>query len=307
MRRIIIEAAVSGATKDRNRNTPRTITELTADIAACIEAGAAIVHNHLENFSFTGRKAAQRYGTVWAPVLERYPDAILIPTLTAPVPGDRLGNYRHVVAAISHGASLAPIDPGSVNMAASLPDGQPDPARSIAFVNAYDALDGALDLYAAHVIPASISIWDPSFLRAAMAYERAGRFAMGSFLKLFFGGRHSYLDGHRGISFGLPPTVEALDIYLQMMAGSRLPWAAAVIGDDILAESDFAAAVVDRGGHLRVGLEDYAEMDAPSNRELVERAASFAAGRGRTPATISDARAMLGLVRTTVTPSGAGR
>jgi len=38
-------------------------------------------------------------------------------------------------------------------------------------------------------------------------------------VKLYFGGDHSYLDGRRGVSFGLPPTAKALDAYLEMLDG----------------------------------------------------------------------------------------
>ncbi|HKT76651.1 MAG TPA: 3-keto-5-aminohexanoate cleavage protein [Sphingobium sp.] len=293
--RTIIEAAISGSSKARNPNAPASLADLSADAIACIAAGAGIVHNHLEDFSLSGRAAAERYGLVWQPVLQRHPDAILIPTLAPGTPGDPLGNYAHIVDAMAKGASLAPIDPGSVNMTGALPDGQPDPARSMAFVNDYATLDRALDAYAAHAVPASISVWDPTFLRATLAYERAGRFAAGSFLKLFFGGRHSYLDGRPGVSFGLPATVAALDVYLAMMQGSRLPWAVALLGDDLVAERDFVAAVIARGGHLRVGLEDYAGQATPANADLVAQAAEIAASLGRPAASIAETRQILGL------------
>ncbi|HKR90285.1 MAG TPA: 3-keto-5-aminohexanoate cleavage protein, partial [Phenylobacterium sp.] len=292
MERIIIEAAVSGPAKSRNSKAPVTAAETTRDILACIDAGAAVVHNHLESFNITGPAAAEGYGAIWRPVLARHPEAILIPTLAAPHPDDELGAYAHIPGAMANGASLGPIDPGSVNLSGALPDGQPDPARSAAFVNDYATLDRALERYARHGVPSSISIWDPTFLRAAMAYERAGRFAPGSFLKLFFGGDHSYLDGRPGVSFGLPPTVEALDLYLRMMEGSRLPWAAAVLGGDLVAEPGFVEAVVARGGHLRVGLEDYAGDRTPANGDIVAAAVARLAGLGRAPATQAEARAM---------------
>ena len=291
----IIEAAISGSSKQRNPNAATTGKELTHDILACIDAGAAIVHNHIEDFFITGLDAAGRYGELWRPVLAQRPDAILIPTLTAPVPGEVLSNYGHIVHTMAAGARLAPIDPGSVNMNGALPDGQPDPERSIVFANDYATLHRVLDHYTENAIPSSISIWDPTFLRAAIAYESAGRFVPGSFLKLFFGGEHSYLDGKRGVSFGLPPTVAALDLYLDMMEGSRLPWAAAVLGDDILSQHDFVRAVIERGGHLRVGLEDYAGEGTPSNAELVGQAAALAASLGRPAATIAQACRILDL------------
>ena len=295
MNRTIIEVALSGPTKARNPNAPVAPEEVTRDILACLEAGAAVAHNHLDDFRHAGQAAAQRYGAIWKPVLERRPDAILIPTLGGVIPGDPLGAYGHILHTAGVGARLGPFDPGSVNLTAGSPDGQPNPQMSAAYVSDYATLDRTLAAFADQRIPASISVFDPSFLRATMAYERAGRFLAGSFLKLFFGGPRSYLDGAPGVSFGLPPTVAALDVYLSMMEGSRLPWAAAVLGGDILGETAFAEAVVARGGHLRVGLEDYAGDETPANAELAARAAAFVARLGRPPASIADAEQILGL------------
>src|SRR5215204_4276037 len=44
---IRIEAALNGGTpKDRNPHVPRTVDEIVESALACLEAGAAIVHNH---------------------------------------------------------------------------------------------------------------------------------------------------------------------------------------------------------------------------------------------------------------------
>ena len=45
----IIEAAINGGrTKAENPNVPVAPDEITADALACFEAGAAIVHNHID-------------------------------------------------------------------------------------------------------------------------------------------------------------------------------------------------------------------------------------------------------------------
>ena len=119
--------------------------------------------------------------------------------------------------------------------------------------------------------------------------------APGTFVKLYFGGERSYLDGNPGLSFGLSPTIKALDAYLEMMEGIDIPWAAAVLGGDLLAVPGFAQAVLERGGHLRVGLEDYAGARQPSNAELVSQAAMLAKNFGRPAATSSETAEILGL------------
>src|SRR5262249_38718018 len=144
----------------------------------------------------------------------------------------------------------------------------------------------------------SISIFEPGFLRTALVYHRAGRLPSGAFVKLYFGGDESYLGGSgaRGVTFGLPPTAKALEAYLEMLEECDLPWAVAVIGGDVVA-SGLARHALERGGHVRVGLEDHAGPSKPSNVELVREGAAPARGLGREPATPPRAAGLLGLPR----------
>ncbi|MFM8303863.1 MAG: 3-keto-5-aminohexanoate cleavage protein, partial [Actinomycetota bacterium] len=78
---VIIEAAINGAsTKDRNPNTPVTPEEITADALACIDAGATVVHNHIDRVMLPGEEAAARYREAWDAILAVRPDALLYPT-----------------------------------------------------------------------------------------------------------------------------------------------------------------------------------------------------------------------------------
>jgi uncharacterized protein (DUF849 family) len=98
------------------------------------------------------------------------------------------------------------------------------------------------------------------------------------------------------VGFGLPPTRRSLDAYLAMLEGHDLPWAVAVIGGDVV-ESGLARLALERGGHVRVGLEDYAGPRTPSNAELVREVVSLAAAVGRPVATTAEAAHILGLPR----------
>src|SRR4030095_1624804 len=117
------------------------------------------------------------------------------------------------------------------------------------------------------------------------------------------------------------PTAKALDAYLELLDGCDLPWAGAVIGGDGVAgrlagprlapRGPVAAGLVggdvvarglarlalERGGHVRVGLEDYAGPATPSNVELVEQVAALAGAVGRPVATPADAARLLDLPR----------
>ena len=56
-----------------------------------------------------------------------------------------------------------------------------------------------------------------------------------------------------------------------------------------------AQHALELGGHLRVGLEDYAGTASPTNRELVERAVELVRASGRPLATPADAARLLSL------------
>jgi uncharacterized protein (DUF849 family) len=79
-----------------------------------------------------------------------------------------------------------------------------------------------------------------------------------------------------------------------MLEPSGLPWSVAVLGGDVVA-CGLAEHAIRRGGHVRVGLEDYAGPDEPANAELVRGVVGLVERLGHTPATITETRAILGV------------
>jgi uncharacterized protein (DUF849 family) len=85
---------------------------------------------------------------------------------------------------------------------------------------------------------------------------------------------------------------EALDLYLAMLGDAPIPWALAVLGGSLL-DSPLATLALERGGHLRVGLEDF---DAgPENAAQVDAATRLCKEVGRPVATLPEAAALLDL------------
>ncbi len=68
------------------------------------------------------------------------------------------------------------------------------------------------------------------------------------------------------------------------------------LGGDVVA-SGMAQLALEKGGHVRVGLEDYAGRRQPSNAELVEEVVELAGRAGRAVASCEQAAAILGLPR----------
>jgi uncharacterized protein (DUF849 family) len=81
---------------------------------------------------------------------------------------------------------------------------------------------------------------------------------------------------------------------LAMLDGCPIPWSVSVLGGDLF-ESDLPRLALERGGHLRVGLEDF--FTAKSNVDEVQRARALANELGRPLATSAEAEKILGLPR----------
>jgi 3-keto-5-aminohexanoate cleavage enzyme len=290
---LMIEAALNGATpKSRQPHTPKTPAEIAADALACLEAGAGVVHSHIDGYGDIGDVASEAYWAGWAPVLEARPDAILYATVAGgKSPEDRFGHYRTLAR---RGMRMGALDPGSVNLATHGEDGLPG-TTSFVYQTSYKDIAWLNDLLAAERLGPSIAIYEPGFLRATLAYHRAGKLAAGAFVKFYFGGAYNMLDGQKSnVTFGLPPTEKALEAYLEMMEGCDLPWAVTIFGGCVT-ETGLARMAIERGGHVRVGLEDYAGPRTPSNLELIEEVVAIAKACGRPVATSAETAQLLGL------------
>jgi uncharacterized protein (DUF849 family) len=290
---VIIEAAINGVTsKQRNRNVPVEPDEIAADALKCLGAGAAIVHNHIDMFMVDGKVAAERYLEAWRLILADRPDALLYPTTNA---GPEVqGAYAHITPLAQSGLMRLSIsDPGSVNLGGLDEDGLP--AAGFVYANSFDDIRYQLELCERHRLGPSMAIFEPGFLRTALAWRTAGRLPPGAMFKLYFGGEDGYLGGRGGgMPFGLPPTRAALGAYLELLEDCDVPWAVAVLGGDVV-DSGMARLALERGGHLRVGLEDYGGTRTPNNQELVDEAVALCHELGRPLATCEESARILDL------------
>lgn len=287
---VILEVALNGTTtRGRNPHVPRTPAEVAEQAVDVLDAGAAIVHHHNDEPMFTvdGVHAVEPYLAAWDPVLAAHPDALLYPTMAAgarDIPVTR--RWAHVEE-LGRRGHMTLVDPGSVNVGL-LDDGTcPDAAAPEPYQNSFADTEYMFARTAELGAAPSISIFEPGFLRTTLTLHRHGRVPPGAIVKLYFADR---------LQFGLPPTPAALEAYLELLEPSGLPWSVAVLGGDVVA-SGLAELAVRRGGHLRVGLEDFDDGrgTAPSNRELLEGALRVLDRVGATPASPAAARDIIGI------------
>jgi uncharacterized protein (DUF849 family) len=158
-------------------------------------------------------------------------------------------------------------------------------AIDLVYQNTFADARYMFDVCHARGLATHVSIFEPGFLRIALAYHARGRLPPAK-IQLYFGGD--------ALPFGLPPTAASLDAYLAMLAGSDLPWMVGVIGGDVTA-GPLAELAIARGGHVRVGLEDYAGPSRPRNVDLVAAVVRMAERAGRRVATRAEAAKLLGI------------
>jgi 3-keto-5-aminohexanoate cleavage enzyme len=287
MQPLIIEAAINGATPQAaNPHVPRTQLEIVTDACACIEAGAAIVHHHNDDSVLDARHASTPYREAWAHIYRRHPDVLLYPTMGGGGAHTTIQErYAHVEELADAGVlRFALIDPGSVSLGALDADGLPAPI-DLVYQNSFADVRHMVEVCRSRGLGAHISIFEPGFLRVALAYHAAGRLPAGVKLQLYFGGP--------ALPFGLPPTAAGLDAYLAMLDGCALPWMVGVLGGDVRAT--LAERAIARGGHVRVGLEDYAGPAQPTNASLVADIVQMAHRYGRPIASPRQAAELLGV------------
>jgi 3-keto-5-aminohexanoate cleavage enzyme len=286
MRPLIIEAAINGATaKEANRHVPRSVEEIVAAACASLAAGAAIVHHHNDEGLREPRHASAPYREAWTAIYDYAPDAVLYPTMGGGGPHTSIRErYAHVEELADAGLlRMAVVDPGSVSLGPLDDEGLPAPVELV-YQNTFGDVRYMTERCRRRGLAAHVSIFEPGFLRVALAYHAAGRLPPAK-IQLYFGGP--------ALPFGLPPTAASLDAYLAMLSGTDLPWMVGVIGGDV--SSTLAELAIERGGHVRVGLEDYTGPGQPRNEDLVASIAEMAIRHGRPIATSAEAAEIIGV------------
>ncbi len=292
----IIEAALNGGLSKRlNPHVPRSEAEVVADALACIDAGAAVIHNHNDEAVLGGaaRHDAAPYARIWRRIRESHPDVICYPTMAGGGPGiDITTRYAHIEElAASRDLDLGLVDPGTTNIGRFDASGIPLPVSTI-YQNDYADAVHMVECCRRHGVGLSVSIFEPGFVRFIRGYWDGGRLPSGTIIKFYFGGNRA--------GFGLPPTAKALDAYLEMIEDTGLPWLVSVQGGDVV-ECGLADLALERGGHLQVGLEPSNDRRR-TNLELISAARAVLARNDCRPATPAEAREIIGIApRSTAT------
>ena len=283
---VIIEVALNGATRPSVQpHVPVGPGQIAASGVACVEAGATIVHQHDDLRAIRagggGPEAMGNLGlAAYAGLLSVRPDVLVYPTANflGSTIHERWDHHR-VLASTMPAAGLGRlrmglVDPGSVTLGS--------------YVYGFSPSEVAYKWDSCHELGlgASIACFTPAYVEAVLAEHARRGLPPGSLVKFYL-----------SPDFGLPPTRESLNHYIGMLASTALPWAVAVLGGDVVA-SGLAGMAIERGGHVRVGLEDFADATGrtPRNEELVAEVADLARRSGRGVASHAEAANILGCI-----------
>ena len=287
MGKVWIEAALNGPwSRERQPGIPITVEEIVADGLAAADAGAAIVHVHAYDPS-TGQQndTWETYARVIEGIRAKV-DVIVYPTI--PLAGSGYAS-ANVQKRFAHTAELARrgllewtvCDPGSCNFARF--DDLADPQAGFVYQNPMDDIREGLRLSREHRLHPGYAIYEPGFTRLGAALARTMPTLPQPIYRFMFSDEFTW---------GFPAKPEYLDAHLRLLgeAAPAAPWMVAGLGVDI---RPLIGAAVERGGHVRVGLEDAPWRTDLTNLEWVNEAASHIRKAGGEPATAADVRALL--------------
>ncbi len=287
---VILECAITGSTtKAKNPLVPETPSEQAAEIIRCLDAGATIVHTHSNQPNKDVRKAARAYMEAYKPVWKKHPYAILYATANfdpklynrtrKPWPGKVQCGHQRLLAEAGL-ANMVLFDTGVVALGVYDKQGVPGPDSAFFWYGFWpDDVRYILQTCKDLGTGASISVFEPGWMKNVVAMVKAGTLPRGSKLNIYFAS-----DSFAAMA---PPIPEALDLYLKMIEGMDLKWSVGYIGNKSVMDTPLARLALDRGGSFRVGLEDW--PNGTSNVEQLKRAKEIINAVGRPVVTGAEA------------------
>lgn len=268
----IITCAVTGSLpkKADNPAVPITPSEQIESTHQAFEAGATLVHLHVRNDDGTTTSSPDRFAQVLEGLRKHCPGMIVQFST-----GGRSGAGRERGAHLALKPDMASLATGSVNFPTRVYDNSPD------------LVDWLAAEMRTHGIKPEVEAFDLSMIFQAVAMEADGRIRAPLHVQFVMGIRNA-----------MPVDRRVFEFYVETLKrlSPQATFTGAGIGRDALTVARWSMGM---GGHVRTGMEDNVRLDhrtlAPSNAALVQQVAALMPEYGRRPATVGEARALLGL------------
>jgi len=279
----VITCAVSGVLANRKQcpYIPYTPAEIGEECKRAYDAGAAVVHIHARNDDGSPTFSPATFAKIKEEVRKRSP--IILNFSTGTIVDDVTEQCAYIQGSRPE---IAALNMGTMNYS-KYSKKQKQFVFDMIFPNTYSKIIKLLQAMNEAGVKPELECFDTGHTHGIWPLLE-----MGVLKKPL---QFSFIVNVLG---GIPPTVESLQlqrkIALDLAPGSE--WE--VIGISHCQWKMLATALV-LGGNVRVGLEDHLYLPsgepAKSNGELVEVAARMVRDTGRKPATVEQARQILGL------------
>ena len=268
----IITCAITGSLPQKADNpaVPVTPAEQIESTHAAFEAGATLVHLHVRQDDGRPSSDPERFAEVQDGIRKHCP-GIIIQFST----GGRSGAGRERGAHLALNPDMGSLATGSVNF----------PTR--VYDNAPDLVDWLAAEMRERRIKPEIEAFDLSMIFQAAKMEADGRIQGPLHVQFVMGIRNA-----------MPVDRRVFEFYIETLKrlSPQATFTGAGIGRDALT---LALWSMELGGHVRTGMEDNVRLDkttlAPSNAALVQQVVGEMAAFKRHPASVTEARALLGL------------
>jgi len=268
----VITVAITGSVpkKENNPAVPITVSEQIESTHEAFEAGATLAHCHVRNDDGSTTSDPDKFAALLEGLRAHCPGMIIQFST-----GGRSGVGSERGGMIDLKPDMASLATGSCNFPTRVYDNSPD------------LIDTLAARMLNHGVKPEVEAFDLSMIFKAVAMEKAG--AIKGPLHVQF---------VMGVKNAMPVDRPTFEFYVQTL--NRLApdatWTGAGIGRDQITLVKWS---LERGGNVRTGLEDNIRLDAdtlaPSNAALVKQAADLCPTYNRHPASVSEARSMLGL------------
>lgn len=291
MPKTIITCAVTGGddVAHKFKQLPVTPQQIADEVIAAAKAGAAIAHIHVRNPE-NGKPSMDLdlYREVFQRVRDSETDVVInlttgpgarfVPSLEATNGFGEGSNVRPPAERVRHIVALKPeicsLDMGSLNFGRG------------ALINTPAQIEQIAAAIASVGVKPELEIFDAGHLALSLKMIADGKVPTDSIFQFAL-----------GIPWGAPSTAEMVS-YFKSAVPAGAQWAAFGVG-----RSEFPTVALSylMGGHVRVGMEDNFYLakgvEATSNAQLVEKAATIIGMLGGDIATPAETRQMLGLVK----------
>ncbi len=289
----IIECALNGPwTQSAQPLIPTTISECVAQGIACAQAGASIIHVHpYDDRTGKQRDDWQIYARIIEGIRTRI-DVPVYPTIPLGHQGESclsaVARYEATAQLAARGLlELAAVDPGSVNF--TFADGH----EGFVYANPETHTLHGLSLSRQYGFKPCYAIYEPGFLRAGAALHARVAGAPSPLYRFMF-------SSH--FLFGYPPEEYGLESFLRLRAACApaCAWMTSGLGVDV---TPLIPLTVQRGGHVRVGLEDAPLGSIRTNGEWVTHAVRTIERAGGSVASVLEMRELLACGPAAVPPT----